>query len=1062
MTGEPARRFPDRRIVEIGLHHWPWGRSLRVRTIAFVALLTGLGAGSAGAVSIGSIQSYDAVNGVPDSPYIGQSVTLVAEVSVPDGILGPDVYFITDASGGIMVRSDNAGIGGSGYLIRVIGVVSVADGEIYVDETSVQRFVSGPTLVRPTETEVGAIAADFGLTGSLLRSRGVAAAEDSLGFDLTWSGETVRVAYESFTGVGVGAVQDGDAVAVTGALRIVNGQPRLVPRNAADLLVSPPNRPYLLQPDGSGSFPDLAAALAFTVPGDTLTLAAGTYLAHDLLMAPEVLVRSADGNPASVVIDAGGLGRVFEFRNGPAAALQGLTLTGGQSTWGGAVLVTSSMGKVSTFVDCILVENTAEYGGAVRSEYARPEFVGCEFRRNSAVRGGGVDLDVVSNKSALIAAGWDMSAGNPNKTTSQPTFTDCVFDDNSAGTGGAFNLHGLDGVVPFTACTFIGNTATGRGGAGFLSDGTEPTFESCLMSGNEADDGGDVFHFASAGHSNPVLIRNCSIVANGQPGGTLLTGGEANITIETSVIAFNGSGTLVAVGQLEIAVSCSDIYGNAGGDWLGPLAAFAATDSNFSANPLFCELAGGDYELAANSPCLPGNHPAGADCGLIGAEPEGTCGAAADQVAAVTFAAVGKTVLQPGHVLGLRAVLTDAGLVPTLESGVRPTLAGVAGLGVLEPLRLQSDRSWRSSFTAGSLAGRDTLVFCDPDAVGSGVDTLLLDVTFDPIINSVLDIPDDQGRQVRVRWQADTRDVAGSPAPILQYVVWRKVPGTKAGESARILKPSALTVAVWQDSEPWLLELAQALWEPVGPVVPGMMWPEYASVVPTLVDSTAAAAGYSTFFVSAHTAAPQTFFTSLPDSGYSVDNIAPAAPSNLSVVFDAGLIEFVWDANTEPDLESYRVYRGLARDFQAPNGDLVAAPVMPTWSMAAGGGYYYRVTAVDHAGNESPSVLADAVTAVAGQNAAQWVLHRNVPNPFNPSTKIAFETPVSGAVDLEIFDVRGRLVRTLLAGQSLSSGHHEYTWNGIGDNRAPVASGVYLVRVRSGSWSATGRMTLAK
>jgi len=49
---------------------------------------------------------------------------------------------------------------------------------------------------------------------------------------------------------------------------------------------------------------------------------------------------------------------------------------------------------------------------------------------------------------------------------------------------------------------------------------------------------------------------------------------------------------------------------------------------NFSLDPLFCDPENGDYKLDCNSPCLPGNHPDGVDCGLIGALGQG-CGATA-------------------------------------------------------------------------------------------------------------------------------------------------------------------------------------------------------------------------------------------------------------------------------------------------------------------------------------------------------------------------------------------------------------------------------------------------
>jgi hypothetical protein len=70
---------------------------------------------------------------------------------------------------------------------------------------------------------------------------------------------------------------------------------------------------------------------------------------------------------------------------------------------------------------------------------------------------------------------------------------------------------------------------------------------------------------------------------------------------------------------------CCDVYGNAGGDWGPETGGQLGQEGNISVDPFFCDLAHGDFSLAADSPCLPGNHPTGYNCGLIGALGQG-CG----------------------------------------------------------------------------------------------------------------------------------------------------------------------------------------------------------------------------------------------------------------------------------------------------------------------------------------------------------------------------------------------------------------------------------------------------
>jgi hypothetical protein len=88
-------------------------------------------------------------------------------------------------------------------------------------------------------------------------------------------------------------------------------------------------------------------------------------------------------------------------------------------------------------------------------------------------------------------------------------------------------------------------------------------------------------------------------------------------------------------------------------------------------------------------------------------------------------------------------------------------------------------------------------------------------------------------------------------------------------------------------------------------------------------------------------------------------------------------------------------------------------------------------------------------------------LHGNAPNPFNPSTAIRFDLAQGGRTELRIYDVRGRLVRTLVA-ESLPQGAHVARWDGRSDAGVAVASGVYLVELLAGGVRAEHKMVLAR
>ncbi len=89
-------------------------------------------------------------------------------------------------------------------------------------------------------------------------------------------------------------------------------------------------------------------------------------------------------------------------------------------------------------------------------------------------------------------------------------------------------------------------------------------------------------------------------------------------------------------------------------------------------------------------------------------------------------------------------------------------------------------------------------------------------------------------------------------------------------------------------------------------------------------------------------------------------------------------------------------------------------------------------------------------------------LNSNVPNPFNPATRISFDLPNSQAISLRVFDINGRLVRTLVSQQLLPAGVHDRIWNGRDDQANPVASGIYFCVLDTPSRRLSGKMTLMK
>jgi hypothetical protein len=184
-----------------------------------------------------------------------------------------------------------------------------------------------------------------------------------------------------------------------------------------------------------------------------------------------------------------------------------------------------------------------------------------------------------------------------------PTIRNCVFENNSAFVGGGVFLSAGEAIIGF--CLFVDNRATDGNGGGISSSVATPTISNCTFVWNEATTGGGglcAVHSAS----HPMVDR-CIFVAN--EGGA---GGAPD-----AVDCHSGG---------SVTLTCCDICGHAGGDWVGCIAGQYGINGNFSADPMFCDPNNGDFTLHCDSPCLPGNHPHGDDCGLIGARDMG-CGA---------------------------------------------------------------------------------------------------------------------------------------------------------------------------------------------------------------------------------------------------------------------------------------------------------------------------------------------------------------------------------------------------------------------------------------------------
>ncbi|MBD3221481.1 T9SS type A sorting domain-containing protein [bacterium] len=342
----------------------------------------------------------------------------------------------------------------------------------------------------------------------------------------------------------------------------------------------------------------IRAGLNLAEPGDIVLLEPGRYHEPYLELKDGVVVRGDVDDPAAVVVDAGDISNVFVARNVTDARIEGLTIVGGLVD-GPTRFLSSGSGVLVSLSDVTLhrvrmIGNHAEYaGGGVRVLHGSVEISESEFIACTAGKGGGA-IDLSYNSEARI--------------------TDTRFEGNRAQWGGAISARSNSACI-IERCDFLVNEAVepvDLGGAFFADYAASVSFFGCLFAGNTASKGGAAcLSEAVAGFGNCTVDGNS---ADEIGGGFLLRSGS--LVLDHSIVSGNtGEGVAVEAGQAWITTT--DIFGNSGGDWIGPIEILLEQGGNLSADPLYCDE--DVYTLSEDSPCA----PAQSGVGLIGAREVG-------------------------------------------------------------------------------------------------------------------------------------------------------------------------------------------------------------------------------------------------------------------------------------------------------------------------------------------------------------------------------------------------------------------------------------------------------
>lgn len=177
-------------------------------------------------------------------------------------------------------------------------------------------------------------------------------------------------------------------------------------------------------------------------------------------------------------------------------------------------------------------------------------------------------------------------------------------------------------------------------------------------------------------------------------------------------------------------------------------------------------------------------------------------------------------------------------------------------------------------------------------------------------------------------------------------------------------------------------------------------------------------------------------------------------------------VQIYWEPPQQPffPITGYRIERRL--NAGAFDTTLVTAEPYYSEVLIQPGRYQYRVRTLYSDGQSLPSQTYSVEYPFSPAPDTPPVplvtsLHPNYPNPFNPSTVIAFDLATPGKTVLRVFNLRGQLVNTLCH-KELGIGTHSFVWDGMDASGRRVASGMYFYRLEAPGYIATRKMLLMK
>jgi len=679
---------------------------------------------------------------------------------------------------------------------------------------------------------------------------------------------------------------------------------------------------------------------------------------------------------SSTIIDGNSSGNVATFDNieDSTAVLCGFTITNGNNYYGGGIYCN---GASPSFENLIISGNTStgQGGGISCRENSNPNLEDLIISGNYSNDAGGIylhnsspsiqDIAITDNSSTGTCGGLICYAnssptlnnvkisGNVSNGTgggincrdnSNPNLTDVIISSNSSDYGGGIYLYNSSPILQDVEITdnsstssgggiccwensnpilngviITGNTADYRGG-GICCDESSPILENLTITDNSASiDGGGIYcgDYSSPDIDNVIVSNNsaenngggiyCERYSNPSLNNVTITGNFTNIFDGGGIHLHNSSPSLQ-----NVIISNNSAYDDGGGIFCylnsNPIIKNVTITSNTADNR------GGGFYCYNSIPSFENITIFGNSATIYGG---GIYCSSANPV-------IINSILWNN--LPDEIYLNSSSVAATY-SDIEDGWAGTGNIDSDPIFVLPTNNNYNLKYTSPCIDTGDSLSSFDPDGSRVDMGAYFFDKSIGaPTINTVLDVPDDQGRSVIVTWQRSLWDQASSEIPITGYNLWEKYPYELDRDC---IVTNDINKAI--ENEDTFFQREDTTWIHID-YIAAMQWEEYSAHAVTNQDSTTVGDYSSYFFVSAHTIRPTVYCNSSVDSGYSMDNIAPNE-TEVTITQNSNSIGLNWNevecgtfqGNSYPEINGiwYKIYAGDFPDFICDESHLI-------------------------------------------------------------------------------------------------------------------------------------------